>query len=87
LLTQPGSRGQTGCGFCSEVKCNRGKTRASLPLDAMGRPRDTPIRKLEAALKCRSCRKGRYAPPVYMIKLTETRQITPYVRVHPDEER
>jgi hypothetical protein len=53
----------------------------------MGRPRDTPIRKLEAALKCRSCGKGRYAPPVYMIKLTETRQITPYVRVHPDEER
>jgi hypothetical protein len=53
----------------------------------MGRPRDTPIRKLEAALKCRSCRKGRYAPPVYMIKLTETRQITPYVRVHPDGER
>jgi len=29
--------------------------RASLPLD-------TPIRKLEAALKCRSCKDGRYAP-------------------------
>src|SRR5207245_2842239 len=27
------------------------------------RPRDTPIWKLEAALKCRSCKKGRYAPP------------------------
>jgi hypothetical protein len=37
---------------------------------------------LEASLKCRSCRKGRYAPPVHMIKLTETREIT-----HPDEER
>jgi hypothetical protein len=53
-----------------EVECNRCKTRASLPLDAIRRPRDTPIWKLEAALKCRSCRKGRYAPPV--IKLTAT---------------
>jgi energy-coupling factor transporter ATP-binding protein EcfA2 len=60
-----------------EVECNRCKTRASLPLDAIRRPRDTPIWKLEAALKCRSCRKGRYAPPVHMIKLTETREITP----------
>src|SRR4051812_22452987 len=25
--------------------------------------------------------------PVHMIKLTETREITPYSRVHPDEER
>jgi len=32
-----------------------------LPLDAIRRPRDTPIWKLEAALKCRSCKKGRYA--------------------------
>jgi hypothetical protein len=70
-----------------EVECNRCKTRASLPLDAIRRPRDTPIWKLEAALKCRSCRKGRYAPPVHMIKLTETREIAPYVWVHPDEER
>jgi putative SOS response-associated peptidase YedK len=30
---------------------------------------------------------GRYAPPVRMIKLTETREITPYKWVHPDEER
>jgi len=30
---------------------------------------------------------GRSAPPVYMIKLTETREITPYRWVHPDEER
>ena len=70
-----------------EVECNRCKTRASLPLDAIRRPRDTPIWKLEASLKCRSCRKGRYAPPVHMIKLTETREITPYQWVHPDEER
>ncbi|MEH2561395.1 hypothetical protein V1289_001022 [Bradyrhizobium sp. AZCC 2289] len=40
------------------------------------RPRDTPIWKLEAALKCGSSRKGRYAPPVHMIKLTETQEIT-----------
>jgi hypothetical protein len=44
-------------------------------------PRDTPIWKLEAALKCRSCRKGRYAPPVHMIKLTMEREIAPYVWV------
>jgi hypothetical protein len=70
-----------------EVECNRCKTRASLPLDAIRRPRDTPIWKIEAALKCRSCRKGRYAPPVHMIKLTERQEITPYKWVHPDEER
>jgi len=70
-----------------EVECNRCKTRASLPLDAIRRPRDTPLCKLEASLKCRSCRKGRYAPPVHMIKLTEMQEITPYVWVHPDEER
>jgi hypothetical protein len=61
-----------------EVECHRCKTRASLPLDAIRRPRDTPIWKLEAALKCRSCRKGRYAPPVQMIKLTERQEISPY---------
>ena len=70
-----------------EVECNRCKTRASLPLDAIRRPRDTLLFKLEASLKCRSCRKGRYAPPVHMIKLTEPREITPYKWVHPDEDR
>jgi hypothetical protein len=63
------------------------KTRSSLPLDAIHLPRDTPIWKPEAALKCRSCRKGRYATPVHMIKLTETREIMPYKWVRPDEER
>ena len=70
-----------------EVGCNRCKTRASLPLDAIRRPRSTPIWKLEASLKCRSCRKGRYAPPVHMIRLIETQEIAPYPWVHPDEER
>jgi hypothetical protein len=68
------------------VKRHR-ETEASIPLDAVRRPRDTPIWKLEAALKCRSCRKGRYAPPVHMIKLTERQEITPYKWVHPDEDR
>ena len=70
-----------------EVECNRCKTRVSLPLSAVRRPPDTPLWKLEASLKCRSCRKGRYAPPVHMIKLTETQEITRYKWVHPDEER
>src|SRR5438445_1068574 len=70
-----------------EVECKRCKTRASIPLADIRRPRDTPIWKLEASLKCRSCRNRRYAPPVHMIKLTETREITPYLWVHPDEER
>src|SRR3954466_1369659 len=70
-----------------EVECNRCKTRAGLPLDAIRRPRETPIWNLEAALKCRACRKGRYAPPVHIIKLTGAREITPYLWVHPDEER
>ena len=34
-----------------EVECHRCKTRASLPLDAIRRPRSTPIWKLEASLK------------------------------------
>ena len=69
-----------------EVECNRCKTRASLPLADIRRPRNTPIWKLEAALKCQSCKRGRSAPPVHMIKLTETREIAPYKWEHPDEE-
>src|SRR6201985_3432588 len=75
-----------GYGFL-EVKCHRCDTKASIPLDAIRRPRTTPIWKLEASLKCRSCRKGRYAPPVHMIRLTEQREIASYKWVHPDEER
>src|SRR5712672_2034308 len=33
-----------------EVECNRCNTKASLPLDAIRRPRDTPVWKLEASL-------------------------------------
>jgi hypothetical protein len=71
-----------------QVKCHRCETEASIPLDAIRRPRDTPIWKLEAALKCRSCKKGRHAPPVHMIRLTMERQTMPYAWVHPhDDER
>jgi hypothetical protein len=70
-----------------EVMCRRCETRASLPLDAIRRSRDTPIWKLEAALKCRSCATPRYAPPVHLIRLTTERSIAPYPWVHPDEER
>ena len=69
-----------------EVECNRCKTRASLPLEEICRPRDMPLWKLEASLKCRMCRNGRHAPPVHMIKLTERQEITRYLWVHPDEE-
>jgi len=70
-----------------EIECCRCKTRASLPLDAIRRARDTPIWKLEPSFRCRSCGTRRFKPPVRMIKLTERREVTPYKWVHPDEER
>jgi hypothetical protein len=69
-----------------QVKCHRCETEASIPLEHVRRPRDTPIGKLEAALKCRSCRTPRYSPRVHMIKLTQQRQIAPYKWVHPDDD-
>src|SRR6059058_4885599 len=38
-----------------EIECNRCKTRASIPLDAIRRSRNTPIWKLEGSFRCRSC--------------------------------
>jgi hypothetical protein len=70
-----------------QVKCRRCETDASIPLEHVRRSRDTPIWKLEAALKCRSCRTPRYSPPVHMIKLTKEREIMAYVWVHPDDDR
>lgn len=70
-----------------QVKCRRCETEASIPLEHVRRPRNTPIWKLEAALKCRSCRTPRYSPSVHMIRLTEERQTLPNVWVHPGEER
>jgi hypothetical protein len=69
-----------------EVMCRRCEARAGLPLDAIGRPRDTPIWKLEAGLKCGWCRTARYSPPVRMIGLTKERLIAPYVWVHLDDD-
>jgi hypothetical protein len=69
-----------------EVKCRRCETHASIPLDAIRRPRDTPLWKLESSFRCRSCGTKHYRPPVHMIKLTETREITPYLWVHPEQE-
>jgi hypothetical protein len=66
-----------------EVQCKRCQTRASIPLEHVRRPDDTPIWKLEPALKCRS---SRYLPPVHMIKLTQQGEITPYAWVHPDDD-
>jgi hypothetical protein len=42
------------------------KIRASIPLDAIRRPRHKPIWKLEAALECRSCRTPRCSPPKHI---------------------
>jgi hypothetical protein len=69
------------------VKCRRCETEASIPLEYVRRPPQTLIWKLEAALKCRACRTSRYSPPVHMIKLTEAREIVPYVWVHPADQR
>jgi hypothetical protein len=69
-----------------EVMCKRCETRASVPLDAVRRPRDTPIWKLETAFRCRSCGTPRYRPPVHMIRLTQERSIAPYVWAHPEND-
>jgi hypothetical protein len=70
-----------------EVKCQRCEARASLALEAVHRPRDTPIWKLEASLKCRACRTPRYAPRVQMVRLAREPKIAPYAWVHPEDDR
>ena len=70
-----------------EVECAICGTSACIPPDAIRRPRDTLIWKLEGSFRCRSCGTRRYKPPVHLIKLTQEREITPYVWVHPDDER
>jgi hypothetical protein len=61
-----------------KVTCKPNETRANLPLEPSA-SRGIRPRKLEAALKCRSCRTPRYSPPMLMIKLTREREIAPYV--------
>ena len=70
-----------------EVKCQRCEARASLALEAIRRPRDTPIWKLEASLKCRACRTPRCAPRVQMMRLAKDQKIAPYAWVHPNDDR
>jgi hypothetical protein len=67
--------------FASERRANRDWLAANGCL--VEPPHNTPIWKLEAALKCK---KGRYAPTVHMIKLTKEREIAPYAWVHPDDD-
>jgi len=55
----------------ARVGCNRCKTRASLPLNAVRRRRSTPICELQASLKCQSCMKDRFASPIRMVMPTE----------------
>jgi hypothetical protein len=76
LMARPRGGGNVACGV---ARASGRSTRAR-------RPRDTPIWKLEPALKCRSCRTPRYSPPVRMIKLTKEREIAPYAWVHPDDD-
>jgi len=40
-------------------------------------PISVAIWKLEVSLKCRPCRKGKYAPPVHMIRQTSRRTFGP----------
>jgi hypothetical protein len=58
----------------TETQC---KDRANLPLDAIRRPGDTPIWKLEESFRCWSCGKRSYRPPVHMIRLTQEQEIAP----------
>jgi hypothetical protein len=54
-------------GYCwMEVELPFSETNASIPLDAIRRPRDTPIWKLEGSFRCRSGGTRRYKPPVHL---------------------
>jgi hypothetical protein len=55
-----------------QVECRRCRHEAQVPLREVRRKRDTPIWKLEAALRCERCRDRRYAPPVRLVKLNKT---------------
>jgi hypothetical protein len=69
-----------------QVKCHHYESRSIPARRDPASARHAHLEKLEAALKCRLCKKGRYAPPVHMIKLTQEREITPYAWVHPDDD-
>jgi hypothetical protein len=46
-----------------EAKCNHCERVSLVPLRALPQPAETPIRKLEAALYCEQCSKGRQQAP------------------------
>ena len=69
-----------------EVECHRCETRASLRLDAIRRPRDTPNLEAGSLAEMQELPEGPVCAP-RSIRLTETRQIAAYLWVHPDEER
>jgi hypothetical protein len=58
----------------------------SLPLDAIRRPRDTPIWKLEESLKCRGLPEGALRATGLDDQAAERQEITPDKWVHPSEE-
>lgn len=58
-----------------QVKCAHCSTMASIPLACVRRKRETPIWMLESAFRCRRCARPGYRPPVYLVKLTEEREI------------
>lgn len=69
-----------------EIQCNRCKSRASIPLDCVRRPRETKISALK--FSCRSCREAvKYKPRVQLIKLSKERSIGLSRWYHPSEER
>ncbi|MCS3929231.1 hypothetical protein M2175_004262 [Bradyrhizobium elkanii] len=84
----PDYRSVLECGAWSAWRSNApAKTRASL--SAWGHPPATrqPLWKLETSEKVQTVPHARYAPPARMIKLTETRQITPCKWIRPTKER
>lgn len=67
-----------------QVECRRCRHEAQVPLAEVRRKRDTPIWKLEAALRCERCRDRRYAPPVKLVKLNKTGERTAQVGTRED---
>ncbi|MEH2513209.1 hypothetical protein V1291_004563 [Nitrobacteraceae bacterium AZCC 1564] len=67
-----------------QVKCARCSSMASIPLEHVRRKPETPIWTLESAFRCRRCSRPGYRPPVYLVKLTQEREI-PACWYHPSE--
>src|SRR3954452_8141425 len=61
-----------------EVECKRCKTRASLPLDAIRRPRNNPIWKLEAAPSVFVCCCAKFSEPTAAAQTLRRSYGTPF---------